>query len=275
MKKLLKSLLLFILLFPLTVFGAVKDDLDSLSSKIDNFKNSQFLNNHPVGSIYMTTSSDENTVDKLKAKYGGTWEVYAAGRIIMGYDSSNSSFNTIEKTGGNYTTTLSTNNMPSHTHSISHTHTTPEVSTGSGGAHTHSTASKELSFSLTLNSNGAHTHGWTNGGYIVVITDQNANSPTVVDRTMGFANTSSPESWWPGMKKNKSALSSAGAHTHTVSGSITIPALSIGSSGSHTHSVASRITSAASTGNSGATGSNAAFSNLSPYVVVYTYKRIS
>ena len=271
MEKLLKSLLLIMLLFPLTVFGAVKDDLDSLSSKIDNFKNSQFLNNHPVGSIYMTTSSDENTVDKLKAKYGGTWEVYAAGRIIMGYDSSNSSFNTVEKTGGNYTTTLSTNNMPSHTHSISHTHTTPEVSTGSGGAHTHSTTSKALSFSLTLNSTGAHTHGWTNGGYIVVI----GSTTTAADNYRGFANTSSSESWWPGMKKNKSALSSAGAHTHTVSGSITIPALSIGSSGSHTHSVASRTTSAASTDVSGATGSGTAFSNLSPYVVVYTYKRIS
>lgn len=271
MKKILKSLLLIMLFFPLTVFGAVKDDLDSLSSKIDNFKSSQFLNSHPVGSIYMTTSNDENTVDKLKAKYGGTWTTYAAGRIIMGYDANNSSFNTIEKTGGSYNTTLSTNNMPSHTHSIAHTHTTPAATISSSGSHTHSTASKALSFSLTLNSAGAHTHGWTNGGYILVI-----DSPgTYLAASHGLNHTSDPASWWHQTPKNLVDIASAGAHTHTVSGSITIPALSIGSSGSHTHSVASRTTSAASTGNSGATGSNAAFSNLSPYVVVYTYKRIS
>ena len=243
-----------------------------LNTKYTNMVNNQFLTSHPVGSIYMTTSSDENTVAKMASKYGGTWEVYAKGRTIMGYDSSNSSFSTIEGTGGSATTTLSTGNLPSHTHSISHTHTVPQT-TVSGGAHTHTTGSGTASYSFSVSASGSHSHAWSLGGDAIGV--ETLVGVSTLPYSWGFVHSENAGYWWGHNKNRSSSTTSAGAHTHTVSGSATIPALSINSSGSHTHTVPATTTSAASTETSGATGSNTAFSRLSPYITVYIYKRVS
>lgn len=51
---------------------------------------------HPVGSIYMTTV--ETNPSEI---FGfGTWELWGAGRVPVGVDTTQSEFNTIEKTGG-------------------------------------------------------------------------------------------------------------------------------------------------------------------------------
>lgn len=51
---------------------------------------------HPVGSIYMTTI--ETNPSEI---FGfGTWELWGAGRVPVGVDTTQSEFNTIEKTGG-------------------------------------------------------------------------------------------------------------------------------------------------------------------------------
>ena len=69
---------------------------------------------YPVGSIYITTTED--TVAKVQAKFGGTWVAYASGRTLVGVDTNDTSFDTIEETGGEKTHTLTTSEMPSHTH---------------------------------------------------------------------------------------------------------------------------------------------------------------
>lgn len=75
---------------------------------------------YPVGSIYMSVNSTSPAT-----LFGGTWEAIAGGRVLMG---ANSTY-TLGSTGGEYTHTLSTAEMPSHNHSGSsadaggHSHT--------------------------------------------------------------------------------------------------------------------------------------------------------
>ncbi len=71
---------------------------------------------YPIGTIYETTSSDLDTTTKMGNHFGGTWEVYGAGRVLVA-KSSDTEFDTIGETGGEKTHTLSVAEMPSHTHS--------------------------------------------------------------------------------------------------------------------------------------------------------------
>jgi hypothetical protein len=70
---------------------------------------------YPIGTIYETTSSDLDTVAKMNAHFGGTWEVYGVGRVLVA-KSTDTEFDTIGKTGGEKTHTLTTAEMPEHNH---------------------------------------------------------------------------------------------------------------------------------------------------------------
>lgn len=72
---------------------------------------------YPIGTIYETTSSDLDTVTKMNAHFGGTWEVYGAGRVLVA-KSTDTEFDTIGETGGAKTHTLTVAEMPSHDHKI-------------------------------------------------------------------------------------------------------------------------------------------------------------
>ena len=74
-----------------------------------------FLAAHPVGSIYETTNESESTAAKMDTLYGGKWETYGAGKVLVGL-STEAEFNSINKEGGSKTHTLSESQMPSHTH---------------------------------------------------------------------------------------------------------------------------------------------------------------
>lgn len=91
----------------------LKNDIKTLSSQITNntTRGNIFLKSYPVGSIYISTSS-ENPGNI----YGGTWEEYGKGRTLVGVDSSDSDFSTVEKLGGEKTHTLTIDEMPSHNH---------------------------------------------------------------------------------------------------------------------------------------------------------------
>ena len=91
---------------------------------------------HPVGSIYINATNATNPGTLLGF---GTWTAFGAGRVPVGFDSSNVLFDTAEETGGAANATL-----PSHTHTAtvtdpSHTHSfTASVSSygprgGAGG----------------------------------------------------------------------------------------------------------------------------------------------
>ena len=70
---------------------------------------------YPVGSIYISVTDD--TVAKVEARFGGTWESFAQGRTLVGV-STETEFNTVQKTGGEKTHTLNVNEIPSHTHRL-------------------------------------------------------------------------------------------------------------------------------------------------------------
>ena len=72
---------------------------------------------YPVGTIYETTSSNLDTVDKVNAHFGGTWEFYGAGRVLVA-KSTDTEFDTIGETGGEKTHTLTIAEMPLHNHTV-------------------------------------------------------------------------------------------------------------------------------------------------------------
>lgn len=65
---------------------------------------------HPVGTIYTTTSSALDTVAKMNAYFGGTWEAYGSGRTLVAI-SGDAEFNTIDKEIGTKTHILSASEM--------------------------------------------------------------------------------------------------------------------------------------------------------------------
>ena len=74
---------------------------------------------YPIGTIYTSTSATNPAVT-----FGfGTWEAFGAGRVLVGQDTSDSSFNTLGETGGSKNAIV-----------VSHSHT---GSTGLAGSHSH------------------------------------------------------------------------------------------------------------------------------------------
>ena len=66
---------------------------------------------YPVGSVYISVSNTSPA-----SLFGGTWAAFGAGRALVGVNTDDPDFNTVEKTGGSKTHTLTTVEMPSHTH---------------------------------------------------------------------------------------------------------------------------------------------------------------
>ena len=69
------------------------------------------LNIFPVGSLFFST-----TPTNPSAWMGGTWEAWGTGRVPVGVDTSQTEFNTVEKTGGEKTHKLTVQEAPSHAH---------------------------------------------------------------------------------------------------------------------------------------------------------------
>lgn len=106
----------------------VQDVADSISASI---KSALF----PIGAIYTAVvSTNPGTLLGF-----GTWTAFGAGRVLVGYDSSNSLFDTAEETGGSADAIV-----------VSHTHT----ATDSG--HTHG-----IAYSGTLGFSGGGGYGGT------------------------------------------------------------------------------------------------------------------
>jgi microcystin-dependent protein len=66
----------------------------------------------PVGSVFISVvSTNPNTLLGY-----GTWTAFATGRTLVGIDTGQTEFDTVEETGGAKTHTLTVSEMPSHTH---------------------------------------------------------------------------------------------------------------------------------------------------------------
>ena len=96
----------------------VKINSASLKKEIEDFVKG-LVNSKPVthvGQIILSTTL--NTADKVKNIYGGNWEAFGAGRVLVGAGSNGGRSFTAGSTGGEYAHTLTVNEMPSHTHTI-------------------------------------------------------------------------------------------------------------------------------------------------------------
>lgn len=69
---------------------------------------------YPVGSIIIRDDAED-----MSKFLGFTWEKVFAGRVLVGFDTSQTEFNTIGKTGGEKTHTLTIDEMPKHKHTVS------------------------------------------------------------------------------------------------------------------------------------------------------------
>jgi hypothetical protein len=101
---------------------------------------------YPVGSIYTNASVSTNPATLLGF---GTWTAFAAGRVMVGFDSGNALFDTAEETGGSADATL-----PTHTHTA--TVTDPGhfhgVGAGSANVATNSNQAYPAGSQTTVNS---------------------------------------------------------------------------------------------------------------------------
>ena len=78
--------------------------------------NASLAGAYPIGSIYMNiTSTDPNTLLGF-----GTWARFGEGKMLMSQDNGNSRFDVGEETGGSESVTLTTSQIPSHNHLITH-----------------------------------------------------------------------------------------------------------------------------------------------------------
>ena len=195
----------------------------------------------PVGAIYMSTTSANPSTFWT----GTTWQAFATGKTIVGIDTSDTDFNSVNKVGGSKEVVLTIPNLPTHNHTVgdnSHSHTANGV-----GDHSH-----------TLNDHAhylpPHQHGtgwgerdktgyWGNYGASNSYIGSNA---TDGDNNMFL--TSPVDQWTNGA--GAVGMSGSGAHSHTINAT------------THSHSLSD-------------TGSNTAHSNLQPYIVTYIWKRIS
>ena len=85
----------------------------------------------PVGAIYMSTTSENPSTFWT----GTTWQAFATGKTIIGIDTSDTDFNSVNKTGGSKEVVLTVPNLPAHSHTVgdnSHSHTANAV-----GDHSH------------------------------------------------------------------------------------------------------------------------------------------
>lgn len=117
-----------------TIAGINLQDNITVAELVDALKIEMLKIENPVGHIRMETT-DTNPATYLGF---GTWVLWGSGRVPVGVDKSDTSFNTVEKTGGAKTvntlhshiiashnhggntgsTTLTINQIPAHTHDI-------------------------------------------------------------------------------------------------------------------------------------------------------------
>lgn len=248
------------------------DDRYYTESEINTKLSNLLLQIYPVGSIYISASStNPGTL------FGGTWKALDQGRVLIGANSTYAA----GTTGGEFTHTITTSEMPSHTHSgttgnesAGHTHsgTTGNQSAG----HTHSwsgTTSSDGKHGHTAwtDSQGGHQHNSGHGWHNVSAEDvtspasRHCLSDSYIQADSWSGNVTSGN----GSHAHSVGVESNGAHTHTVSGTTG------GISANHTHSFTTGGISAHHNHSftTGASGSGSAMNNMQPYLAVYMWQR--
>jgi len=137
---------------------------------------------YPVGSIYINAGVSTNPNTLLGF---GTWTAFGAGRVMVGLNSSDSLFDTLEETGGSKDAIA-----VAHTHTYSgststtgaHSHTVPTGSNTSAGAYVHEAAVAFGSESTSTAGDHAHTFSGTTAS--TGSSGTNANLPPYITVAM-------------------------------------------------------------------------------------------
>jgi len=138
-------------------------DLDSngnltVNSITTNSITGQALANllYPIGSIYMSVDSTSPAT-----LFGGTWQRFANGRVLVGIDENQTEFNTVNKTGGSKNMQKHTHTQKSCTNPGDHSHNTWNYFTfhhSSGGVTTSCTGEPSDGRGNPTQGAGGHTH---------------------------------------------------------------------------------------------------------------------
>jgi hypothetical protein len=226
---------------------------------IEGYLQSALQRMWPVGSVF-TTTSDSHPSNQLGF---GAWEEFGAGRVLVGLDSGDVDFDTLEETGGAKTA--------AHTHDTGTLATSAHAGTAVAdhAAHTHSVTSN-----VAVANHSSHTHTYTEvpnhthphnlqGGTTPTTTGINVMaSDGTTGSVRGMAiDTSNPTG---GVATGTTAGPSA-----ALSHSVTNNAVTSGNpSATLTHSVTQPNAHTLS-GNTGSTSS----STVQPYIVVQMWRR--
>ena len=132
---------------PALASGITAAEVRSLINAQEASTSVSLLDVYPVGSVYISVlAANPSTL------FGGTWVAIGTGKTLVGIDSSDTDFDALEETGGSKTHTLTVDEMPAHTHSMTIENTR---GTGSSGA-----ANGDSSFSTvdTSSTGGGQAH---------------------------------------------------------------------------------------------------------------------
>ena len=201
-----------------------------------------------------------------------------SGRVVVGRNASDASFDALGETGGSKTHTLTTSEIPSHTHAgESHSHATTTTSEAGSHSHTISTNSAGThGHNSSIGSGGSHSHGGntTNtGGHshshsrIGSLNSANVAAGTNALRATGFNTINTATTSSAGNHSHNITTNTDGSHNHSISiaenGSHSHSG-NTSNTGSHTHTV----TVDSSTATVQNTGGGLAHNNLQPYITL-------
>lgn len=222
---------------PLTLGNQKITSLAAGTADTDAVNKGQLNQLFPIGAVYITA----NNVNP-GTFIGGTWTQIGQGRTLIGVGTLGADTYTAGATGGASTVTLSTAQLPSHSHggatgaqSADHTHS--GTTGGQSVNHTHSGSTS---------TDPGHTHTsplYNTGGTNSLPTGAGGSDALLTPKTTG----------------------SGGSHSHTFSTGT--------ESATHTHSFTTGGTSASHTHAISAEGGGAAHENRMPYLAVYFWQR--
>lgn len=137
-----------------TPTGIVKGDvgLGNVDNTSDATKQTAtLLAAWPVNSVY---TSIVNT--NPSSLFGGTWVSFGAGRVLVGFDSGQTEFDTAEETGGTKEVTLTSaqSGLPAHGHSLT-SQVVARGATGTGSNDTQAAGNRSLAGAVALNNTAA------------------------------------------------------------------------------------------------------------------------
>lgn len=106
---------------------------------------------YKVGDLFLTTRSENPNL-----RFGGTWELYGKGKVLVCVDPDDSDFSAVKKTGGEKNHTLTLDEMPSHNHNLNGY--TDMISTTGNEYYKTVRGSNSYGIGNTNNSGGDHAH---------------------------------------------------------------------------------------------------------------------